>query len=162
MLGSVYVDISRCIGCRACEVACEREQAGASHVTVVRAAGRPFAVPLLCRHCEQSPCATVCPTGALSLGSEGMVMLEADRCTGCSLCIFACPFGVISTGPGGVVDKCDLCHRRLEQGMAPVCVSTCPTAAISYEEYQTFTRGQRRRRALGLAKAMTAGPKREP
>jgi len=157
----ICVDLNRCIFCRACEVACEREHHGTSHVFIALVEDT-FAVPLACRHCEHSPCIAVCPTQALMASPEGIVMLEAEKCTGCTLCIFACPFGVISfDAEAKVVVKCDLCRPRLEQGLSPVCVATCPTGALVYGEYDAFAQGTRRRGALDLVRAMTLAPAKE-
>ncbi len=157
----VYADLNRCIDCRACEVACQREHnlSGLqSNIWVVRVEDR-FAAPLSCRHCEQAPCVVVCYTEALSFTGEGIVSLDAAKCTGCGLCVFACPFGVIGFDRvGKVIHKCDLCAARLEEGKLPVCVITCPTQALEYGEYEAFTRGTKRRAALAMVRAMPPAP----
>jgi len=154
----IYADLSRCIACKACEVACEREHNGASRVffTEIDKVG---GVPLICRHCSPSPCAAVCPTEALTVDREGIVSFNAAACTGCSLCMFACPFGVIGFDAGAkTAAKCDLCRGRLDRGLSPACAVTCPTNTLSYREYDSFLRRIRRRGALKVMKAaMPAG-----
>lgn len=155
----IYADLNRCIDCRACEVACQREHNHSnlqSNMSVVLVQDR-FAVPLSCRHCEKAPCVTACYTKALSPAEDGTISFEAAKCTGCGLCLFACPFGVIGFDwSGKVIHKCDLCAGRLAEGKPPACVITCPTQALSYSEYETFTQEAQRRAALAMIRAMVS------
>lgn len=149
----VYTDLNRCIDCRACEVACQRAHGALPAMWVVRVEDR-FAVPLACRHCEDAPCIAICYTEALSLGDEGTVTFDADKCTGCGLCLFACPFGVIGFDwEGKLIHKCDLCAARLAEGKLPACVITCPNEALSYGDYGAFTQEAKRRAALAMVRA---------
>lgn len=127
----LYVDFRRCTGCFACETACENVHGSASRVFLAFARGLP--TPLMCRHCENSPCAAVCPEQALVRHeSDGVVALK-NRCTRCGWCAVACPFGVLTVTPFGLegILKCDLCHSRRKDGKRPACVLTCPTSAIT-------------------------------
>jgi formate dehydrogenase iron-sulfur subunit len=149
----IYANLERCIDCRACEVACQREHSNLSNMSVVRVEDR-FAVPLSCRHCEQAPCVVACYTEALILTEEGTISFDAAKCTGCGLCVFACPFGVVGFDwSGKVIYKCDLCAERLAEGKPPACVITCPTQALSYGEYEAFTQEAKRRAALAMVRA---------
>lgn len=148
----IYAHAERCIDCTACEVACQRVHDGVSNVTVVQVGGR-FAVPLLCRHCDPAPCVAACYTGALAT-TDGTVTFDATRCTGCGLCLAACPFGVIGwTADGRYVHRCDLCADRRAAGQEPVCALTCPTEALSYEEYSDFASRAQRRAAVKMLRA---------
>ncbi len=138
-------DAKRCIACRACEVACEREHHGVSNVRVVVIEGMGSA-PISCRHCGNSPCAAVCPHKALSSTPDGVVVLHRDRCTTCGLCIFACPFGAISL-KDRTIAKCDLCAHRRALGAAPACISTCPTGAVTRGNCDAVSQEKRLRRA---------------
>lgn len=154
----IYADLNRCIDCRACEVACQREHNDLSNMSVVLVEDR-FAVPLSCRHCEQAPCLMACYTEALIPTEEGTISFDAAKCTGCGLCIFACPFGVIGFDwSGKVIHNCDLCAERLAEGKPPACVITCPTQALSYGEYEAFTQETKRRAALAMVRAMPPSP----
>ena len=150
---AIYIDFDRCTYCQACEVACEREHEGLSGIFVATA--RCLAVPLSCRHCDKAPCLAICYTQALTRGLEEAVVLDAAKCTGCKLCIFACPFGVISFNPTSkVAAKCDLCLKRLEEGKEPACVSTCPTRALHYSDYETFAERVKKRAAFALVEVV--------
>ncbi|MEJ5349247.1 MAG: 4Fe-4S dicluster domain-containing protein [Desulfosoma sp.] len=126
----LYVDFRRCTACFACEAACEAAHGTPSRLHLAFAEGLP--APLMCRHCQNSPCVVVCPEQALQWNeSNGVVFLE-DRCTRCGWCAVACPFGVLTVNPfeaSGLL-KCDLCSNRRRQGKQPACVLTCPTGAI--------------------------------
>jgi len=151
----LYADPKKCIACRACEVACEREHHGTSNVRVTRLEGSG-ASPVSCRHCLNSPCAAVCPHQALALSPIGIMVLDRERCTNCGLCVFACPFGAIDRTPGGIV-KCDLCMHRLAKGNKPACATTCPMGAIVYGECSDVSGEARLRRASLLAEGMPPG-----
>jgi carbon-monoxide dehydrogenase iron sulfur subunit len=169
MRGIIHADISKCLACRSCELACavahtkagelmvalQQEKSDlAPRVTVV-AAGE-MAVPLQCRHCEDAPCVNVCPTGALTKPEpEGPVVFDLELCIGCKSCILVCPFGVISlTDDGKAIIKCDLCAERVEAGGQPACVEACPTGALTLEEVAEIAREVRARAAAQLAESM--------
>ncbi len=150
----IWVETNRCILCRACQIACEREHDGRPriHVMPVRSDG---AVPLLCRHCRAAPCTAACPTGALAPMRAGqpVVFLE-ERCTGCSLCVFACPFGVLDgPRPLRVITQCDLCRHRLDAKSLPACVLTCPTGALRFGSAQVPALRNRRRETARIVEA---------
>jgi len=76
----VYVDISRCIGCRSCEVACKRVHGGKGHVNV-HMAGDHASVPIFCHHCEEATCTMACFSGALYKDGE-RTAFAVEKCTG--------------------------------------------------------------------------------
>ncbi|WP_448384235.1 4Fe-4S dicluster domain-containing protein [Desulfosoma sp.] len=150
----LYVDFLRCTACFACETACRTAHGSGSRIHLAFADGLP--VPLLCRQCENSPCAAVCPEQALAWDTTHGVVLLAERCTRCGLCAMACPFGVLSVHPLECpnVVKCDLCRDRRAEGKRPACVLTCPTEAITDE----VQRPLRRRRLTGMVPSVLASP----
>jgi carbon-monoxide dehydrogenase iron sulfur subunit len=171
----------RCTACRTCELACalahvgtddlaEAIRRGAKPRIYIEPAG-PLAVPLQCRHCDDAPCITVCPTGALwRAGEAEPVLVNQQRCIGCEFCVQACPFGVIvlrkSAVPGApdgvrAVIKCDLCQTRLSQGLQPACVSSCPVAALGFEEVDEQARRARTTTAARTATAENLQPARD-
>jgi len=136
------LDLARCVGCGACVLGCRIENElpvrvswrRVLQVNQPRIGGGPsYHLSVACHHCENPPCARACPSGALRKGSDGLVLLEADRCIGCRYCEMACPFGAPSFDVGaGVMTKCHLCHPRLAEGSPPACVVACPTGALGF------------------------------
>jgi tetrathionate reductase subunit B len=131
------IDISRCIDCRACLVACSVEnQVPMNHTRIwVHDLGlqgtfpnleRVFA-PYNCMHCENPPCTEVCVSGATYKDSDnGLVLVDQEACIGCGYCVVACPYNARYLDEArGVVDKCNACIQRLEVGLQPACVTTC-------------------------------------
>ena len=131
----MLIDLSLCIGCNACVVACKRENdvpLGAFNTwiesfDVERPDGRIARanVPKQCNHCEDAPCVKVCPTGASYQAEDGTVQIDQDKCIGCKYCMAACPFQVRYQLESGEVQKCTFCHHRSSVGLLPACVSTC-------------------------------------
>lgn len=162
--GSIWVDVSKCLACGSCEFACavahsqSKTVHGAireyplpeSRVNLV--AIEDLAIPLQCRHCEDAPCVSICPTKALTkTEAEGPVLIDVDRCIGCKFCIAVCPFGVITLNrEGKVALKCDLCIERLEEGSEPACVEACQTGALHFGEVAEFVRDRRHEAAQRL------------
>jgi Fe-S-cluster-containing dehydrogenase component/coenzyme F420-reducing hydrogenase gamma subunit len=157
----MVIDLRKCIGCQACTVACKAENLTPQGVHWNRVFKveegkypnvRRLFLPLLCMHCEDPSCVSVCPTGASYKRPDGIVAIDSGKCIGCMYCIGACPYGVRtyinevkpyfpSAGlsqieqyrngehPNGVVEKCDFCLQRVENGLEPACVQTCPPRA---------------------------------
>lgn len=152
---SIFLDPSRCIGCRACEAACrECDTHKGESMIMVDFIDRGTSVatqPTLCMHCEDpvAPCAQVCPVMAILITPDGVVQqAEPSRCIGCRNCVYACPFGVPKFDiEARLMKKCNLCYDRTSQGLQPWCAQACPTQAIWYGDYQEFI-NQREGRAV--------------
>jgi formate dehydrogenase iron-sulfur subunit len=96
----------------------------------------------VCKHCTESACLDVCPTGAIFRTELGTVVVQEDICNGCGYCVPACPFGVLDRRelpaedrggrPDGRVWKCTLCYDRTREGMTPACAQACPTESIRF------------------------------
>ena len=87
----------------------------------------------VCKHCTESACLDVCPTGALMRTEFGTVVVQSDICNGCGYCVPACPFGVIERREGdGRAWKCTLCYDRIGDGLEPACAKACPTESIQF------------------------------
>jgi len=111
-------------------------------------------LPVLCNHCDDAPCGHACPTGATYTRADGIVLVDKDKCIGCRACSVACPYmnrhfierkmlehGYSGDGlspyeaikfadfQDGTNNKCTLCSHRVDQGLEPACVVTCPTDA---------------------------------
>ncbi len=100
---------------------------------------RSFFVPKLCNHCDNPPCAQVCPVGATFQTEEGIVLIDEHRCIGCSYCLQACPYGARYIRPAThTADKCTLCYHRIRNGLIPVCVEVCPTQARVFGDLESW------------------------
>ena len=133
---AIVLDARRCVGCHACTVACKTNNDLPldmifNPVTTVGPTGsfpdlHMFHLPLLCMHCENPPCVDCCPTGASKKREDGIVWVDEDQCVGCKACVMACPYGArVPNLEKGVVQKCDFCLDRVQQGKDPYCVTTC-------------------------------------
>ncbi|WP_048058224.1 4Fe-4S dicluster domain-containing protein [Pyrococcus yayanosii] len=152
---TIFIDFSKCIECRACEVACEREHDGRSFISVFEWQ-EMAAMALNCRHCEKAPCVEVCPTNALYRDEDGAVLLAPQKCIGCLMCGIVCPFGIPELDLiNKIMMKCDLCAHRRAEGKLPACVETCPTDALFYGDFNEIIRERRKKfteKAIELAK----------
>jgi len=94
------IDVDLCVGCQSCMFACSRRLGDgglANSAILVKSVGgveRGFTV-IVCRSCEDPPCARVCPQGALKVRENGGVKLDSSKCIGCGFCRDACPYGAI-------------------------------------------------------------------
>ncbi len=139
-----HFDMSKCIGCKCCEVACAEQNNNPSDVSWRRVGEieggvyphtQRLHLSMGCNHCLDPSCMTGCPTRAYTKDSHtGIVLHDADACIGCEYCIWNCPYSVPTfNDERGVVGKCDMCHGRLTEGDAPACVSACPSEALAIE-----------------------------
>lgn len=160
MAQAVLVDVTKCIGCRGCQVACKQWNELAAETTpftgganpantsadtwtrvgfydVQREDGAPVwrQAKFQCMHCNEPACASACPVTALTKTPEGPVVYDSDKCIGCRYCAIACPFGVPSfewEKPLALMRKCQMCYDRIKAGLEPACVTACPTAALTF------------------------------
>ena len=134
------LDSDSCIGCHACTVACKSEHDVPLGVNrtwvkyietgVFPDVKRHFSV-MRCNHCDDAPCITICPTGALFRAANGVVDFNDENCIGCKGCMNACPYDAIYINPAtNTAHKCNFCNHRIEQDLEPSCVVVCPTNAI--------------------------------
>lgn len=131
------IDVSRCIDCRACLVACSVENnVPMDHTRIwvhdLQVQGefpnlQHTFVPYNCMHCDEPPCIEVCVSGATYKDqTNGLVLVDQDACIGCGYCVEACPYGARYLDSNrGVVDKCTGCIQRVQVGMQTACVATC-------------------------------------
>lgn len=164
----VIIRPEQCMGCRSCEVACAishsksknlfsalgEEPAPKKRIYVEYMPALGASVPITCRHCEDAPCVSVCPTKALSRDVDtGAVNHNVERCVDCWTCSLVCTRfsslyqlllvsgcwtssmsynrGIIDRRiEGGTVIRCNLCEDR----ELPACVEACPTHALLFLE----------------------------
>jgi len=139
-----HFDMSKCIGCRCCEVACAEQNGNPFEINwrkvgEIEGGSYPHTqrlyLSMACNHCLEPACLQGCPVAAYTKNTlTGLVLHSADACIGCGYCTWNCPYGVPQyNGERGVVGKCDLCANRLDEGLAPACVNACPEEAIQVE-----------------------------
>lgn len=133
-----FLDMQRCIGCKACEMACaECETNGLLpmiHVNYVDRAHTIQTTPQVCMHCDDPLCANVCPADAITKDEFGIVYsANTSRCFACSNCVLACPFGVPKkVEEQSLMMKCNMCYDRVSEGEKPMCTTVCPTGALFF------------------------------
>ena len=135
---AMVIDVRKCIGCQACTVSCIQENAvpEGSFRTVVSTysvkltdSAQPagtYVLPRLCNHCDNPPCVPVCPVQATFQRTDGVVLVDNERCVGCGYCVQACPYDArFINHETQTADKCTFCEHRLEAGLLPACVESC-------------------------------------
>jgi formate dehydrogenase iron-sulfur subunit len=153
------IDTTTCIGCKACEVACQewnsnqvtfanfegtyQTQSDLSHnfwnlikFNETEKAGQPVWLmsKYQCMHCVDPGCLKSCPApGAIVQYTNGIVDFNSDQCIGCGYCMTGCPFDVPKMNPTTQkVQKCTLCTDRVSVGLEPACIKACPTNCLSF------------------------------
>jgi len=139
-----HFDMTRCIGCRCCEVACNEQNGNSADVTWRRVGEieggsfphvRRFHLSMACNHCLEPACLEGCPTSSYEKLDNGIVKHNADTCIGCQYCTWNCPYGVPQYNPERrIVTKCHMCVGRVGAGSLPACVEACPVQAIQIEK----------------------------
>ena len=139
-----HFDMTKCIGCKCCVVACNEQNGNPADILWRRVgeieggsypATQRHYLSIGCNHCLEPTCMTGCPVNAYTKDSlTGIVRHNADACIGCQYCTWNCSYGVPQYNPErGVVGKCDMCYGRLMHGQSPACSSACPENAIEIE-----------------------------
>jgi formate dehydrogenase iron-sulfur subunit len=139
-----HFDMTKCIGCKCCVVACNEQNGNPAAINWRRVGEieggyypntQRHYLSMGCNHCIEPSCMIGCPVEAYTKNPvTGVVEHSADTCIGCQYCTWNCSYGVPQyNAERGVVGKCDLCHNRLSDGMAPACVQACPEGAIAVE-----------------------------
>jgi len=159
-VGILY-DASKCVGCRACQMACKRWNKLPGETTdPQKLYDRPLGLSAetwtliklnrssqtnwhffnyQCMHCTDAACVAVCPTGALFKDERGFTAMDQDKCNGCGYCTQFCPFGVpglkdinLVTGEAKVGKCIFCCQNQPQEGIGRVaCVEACPTGALT-------------------------------
>ena len=143
-----YFDMTRCVGCRACQVAC-KDKNNLEIGTILRTAKtyevgefpkvNMYNYASTCNHCENPACVAACPVGAMYKAEDGTVLHDVDMCVGCQACIKACPYSVPQfVAEQSKVRKCDGCAALRAKGENPVCVDACPSRALDFGDVEAL------------------------
>jgi len=168
----MVVDLAKCKNARKCVNACDKHHnltPDRPYIKVLEMhdneKSAPYWMPKKCFHCDNPPCVKVCPVGATYKRTDGIVLIDNERCIGCRFCMAACPYSARvfnwGTPPEGKLDipyspetslpskigtvaKCDFCPDMLRQGKLPHCIPACPNGVIYFgdELDDTVTNGE--------------------
>ncbi len=157
------IDVSRCIGCKACQSACMewndlRAPVGTFtnsytnpadlddqtwclmrfHEAEIDGILRWLILKDGCLHCSDPGCLRACPApGAIVQHRNGIVDFDEQYCIGCGDCISGCPFNIPRLRKeDSRIYKCTLCSDRVAVGLEPACIKACPTQALSFGSKQ--------------------------
>ena len=151
------IDVSICNGCYNCQIVCKDEHVANDWTPYAKPQPdtdqfwlkinefirgtepkvKMHYVPVLCMHCDDSPCIPSCPVeGAIYKREDGLVIIDPTKCTGCRNCLDSCPYGVIYFNEDlNMAQKCTGCAHLLDEGWeVPRCVDACPTEALKFGE----------------------------
>ena len=152
-----FIDVSKCTGCKTCQVACKDKNSlpvGMNFRRVTEYSGGSwrqnkldgtwrqdvfaYYVSVSCNECSEPACVKACPTGAhFKREGDGLVLIDQKKCIGCGACYQACPYGAPQFDRAAKkMRKCDGCADRLARGMQPVCVEACPQRAIEFGDME--------------------------
>jgi len=153
---ALIIDINKCNGCYNCQIVCKDEHVGNDWT--------PYAKPQpdtgqywmkvtdmvrgtipkvkvaywhdICQHCDNAPCIEACQRKAIYKRTDGIVIIDPEKCTGSRNCIDACPYGVIYFNYDlNLAQKCTFCAHLIDRGWKePRCVDACPTGALRFGE----------------------------
>lgn len=172
----MVIDLAKCDGCRDCTGACNAMHhvpAYQEWIMVYEVSDNPaagsFFLPRPCMQCDNPPCVRACPVGATFKRTDGIVIMDQDRCIGCRNCIAQCPYSARFFNWGepphtpeelshvysveynfphrkGVVEKCIFCPHLLREGKLPACAQKCRMGAVyfgdEYEDAVTNSKGE--------------------
>jgi Fe-S-cluster-containing dehydrogenase component len=168
----MVIDLAKCKNARKCVSACQEGHRLPVDMEWIKVyllqdseQTAPYWFPRPCFHCDNPLCVSVCPVGATYKRSDGIVLVDNERCIGCKFCMTGCPFsarqfnwkkperdqnGEIEYSPEtnipakeGTVGKCVFCADKLRKGELPRCVSACPMGVIYFGDMieDTVTNG---------------------
>lgn len=164
MAKKVFVyDVAECIGCYTCQLVCKDEHCGNDWMPYARPQPetgqfwnkqneivrgkiphiKVAYVTSRCHHCDEAPCITACPEGAITKRDDGMVIIDPQKCAGHQLCIDACPYDVIYWNQDlKLAQKCTSCAHLRDRGWPitePRCVDSCHNGALRFGDESAFS-----------------------
>jgi molybdopterin-containing oxidoreductase family iron-sulfur binding subunit len=164
----MVIDLAKCKNARRCVESCQKahhlpKSQEFMKVYLLQDAEKtsPYWFPKPCFHCDNPLCVSVCPVGATFKRTDGIVLIDNNRCIGCKFCMTGCPYSTrvfawkhypeydedkepyspeaSSPGKEGTVSKCDFCPDLIRVGKVPYCVSACPMGVIYFGDVDEDT-----------------------
>jgi Fe-S-cluster-containing dehydrogenase component len=164
----MVIDLAKCKNARKCVDACQKghflpKSQEFMKVYLLQDSDKsaPYWFPKPCFHCDNPLCVSVCPVGATYKRSDGIVLIDRDRCIGCKFCMTGCPYSTrvfawkhypefdedkepyspeaSSPGKEGTVSKCDFCPDLIRIGKLPYCAQNCPMGVIYFGDIDEDT-----------------------
>jgi Fe-S-cluster-containing dehydrogenase component len=164
----MVIDLSKCKNARKCVEKCQKghhlpKSQEFMKVYLLQDSDKsaPYWFPKPCFHCDNPLCVSVCPVGATYKRSDGIVLIDNERCIGCKFCMTGCPYSTrvfawkhypeydedkepyspeaSSPGKEGTVAKCDFCPDLIRVGKLPYCAQACPMGVIFFGDVDEDT-----------------------
>lgn len=181
----LVVDLGKCKNARKCMDQCQavhQLRPDQHHLNVLLMKDNehtaPYYMPKHCQHCDNPPCVKVCPVDATFKRTDGIVLVDNERCIGCRFCIAACPYTARSFNwyepkdaekykdvpydieknvpqKKGTVTKCTFSADCLREGKLPYCVSACPNGVYYFgNEYEDVVTNGTSNEAVSLSELL--------
>lgn len=153
-----YYNANACVACRTCQIACkdrsnlptgvnwrrvyQYEQGSwvpdpADSTRLIPSGVAITPLSIACMHCQNPKCVEICPTQAMYKSTDGVVLIDQNKCIGCRYCEWACPYGAPQFDESkGVMTKCDFCQDLTAAGQNPVCVDACVMRVLDYGDLE--------------------------
>jgi len=176
MSKAILVDPSKCINCKACQVACKHwNETGYEDLEEVVAYADLNIPPAItpktwmrlavkeidngdrpiyrftktqCMHCEDAACVRACPSGATYKDADGYTVHDPKKCIGCNYCVSACPFQACKYDEEKKqIFRCIFCPDRRAAGIATACSTHCPTGCLTCGEREDIEKEAKARLA---------------
>ena len=176
MSKAILVDPSKCINCKACQVACKHwNETGYEDLDKIEAYADLNIPPAItpktwmrimvkeidggerpiylftktqCMHCEDAACVQACPTGATYKDADGYTVHDPKKCIGCNYCVKACPFQACKYDEKKKeIFRCIFCPDRRTAGLATACSTHCPTGCLTFGDRGELLEEARKRLA---------------
>jgi len=164
----MVIDLAKCKNARKCVEVCQKghhlpKSQEFMKVYLLQDSDKsaPYWFPKPCFHCDNPLCVSVCPVGATYKRSDGIVLIDTERCIGCKFCMTGCPYSTrvfawkhypefdedkepyspeaSSPGTEGTVSKCDFCPDLIRVGKLPYCAQACPMGVIYFGDIDEDT-----------------------